>query len=318
MRIASIAAVAALSLFQGSVDGQAPRQGPPDRTRPGPWNNDVVVHRVARDGGSVPLFTFARAGVATVTRLSDGRLIAAHQHFPEDNDTDFDKVAVRFSSDEGATWTAAQVIRLSGLPADMRFPFDPTLVLLPDGRIRLYFTSVRRGVPGELPAIYSAISTDGVTYAVEPGIRFSIDGRSVIDCAVALHNGVFHLFAPDNGPGLPPGPRPPGPGGAAPSPPAPPPGTGYHATSTDGLRFSRGDDVRIEGRRRWLGNAQSDAGRITFFGTGEPGLWTATSLDGIAWQLDPAPIRVPGADPGAVRLRDGAWLVVATGPPRQR
>jgi len=313
--------MALLSLFQGPVNDQAPRQGLPDRSRPGPWDNDIVVHRVARDGTSAPLFTFERAGVATVARLSDGRLIAAHQHFPESNDADFDKVAVRFSADEGRTWTAAAVIRLSGLDAGMRFPFDPTLVPLPDGRVRLYFTSVRRGgPPGEhLPAIYSAISTDGVAYAVEPGVRFSIDGRSVIDCAVVLHDGVFHLYAPDNGPGLPPGPRPPGPGGAAPQPPAlPPPGIGYHATSVDGLRFSRGDDVRIEGRRRWLGNAQSDAGRITFFGTGEPGLWVATSPDGVTWQLDQAPIRLQGADPGAVRLRDGAWLVVATGPPRRR
>ena len=174
-------------------------------------------------------------------------------------------------------------------------------------------------LPGICPRSISAVSPDGVSYTVEPGVRFAIEGRSVIDCAVALHRGVFHLFAPDNGPGLPPGaPRPPGPDRAPITPSPSPPGTGYHATSVDGLTFTRAADVTVAGQRRWLGNAQSDGAAITFIGTGQGGPWTATSPDGIAWQLDPTPIRLPGADPGAVRLRDGSWIVVATGPPRRR
>jgi hypothetical protein len=117
---------------------------PPDpelsRNRPGPWDNDVPVYRVAPAGEPEKLATFERAGVPTVARLRDGRLLAAHQHFPENDRPNFDKVAVRFSPDEGRTWTAPQVIRVSGLPEGMRFPFDPTLVPLPDGRLRLYFT----------------------------------------------------------------------------------------------------------------------------------------------------------------------------------
>src|SRR6185369_2723614 len=96
-------------------------RGRPNRNRPGPWDNDVLVYRVTSDGASEKLAAFERAGVPTVTRLSDGRLIAAHQHFPENNDEDFDKVAVRFSSDEGKSWTAPKVIRVTGLPEGMRF-----------------------------------------------------------------------------------------------------------------------------------------------------------------------------------------------------
>ena len=62
-------------------------------------------------------------------------------------------------------------------------------------------------------------------------------------------------------------------------------GVGYHATSADGLDFQRVDDVRIEGRRRWLGNAQSDGRVITFFGTGEPAGWMTTSNNGQDWTL---------------------------------
>jgi hypothetical protein len=304
--ITVIAAVASLLSIAARQGGPpiGPREG-----QPGPWDNDVVVYRVTANGQATKLATFDRAGVPTLARLKDGRLIAAHQHFPADNRADFDKVAVHFSSDDGASWTPSQVIRLEGLAEGMRFPFDPTLVPLPDGRVRLYFTSRQQRQP-ELPAIYSAISNDGVAYAVEPGVRFRIEGRPVIDCAVALHDGVFHLYAPDNGTLAPPQPGQPPPqiGEGAPM------GAGYHATSRDGLTFVRAPDVRIDGQRRWLGNAQSDGKTMTFFGTGG-GVWIGTSTDGSAWQVSSTAF-VMGADPGGVAARDGGWIFAVTGPPR--
>jgi hypothetical protein len=91
---------------------------------------------------------------------------------------------------------------------------------------------------------------------------------------------------------------------------------GYHAVSRDGLTFTRLDDVRVDGGRRWLGNVVSDGDVMRFFGTGR-GIWTATSVDGASWSLDPRGGTTGGADPGAVKLRDGSWLIVATGPPRR-
>ena len=303
-------------------DGQRGR-GPPRGPSGGPWNQDIVVWHASPGGVVKELATFERAGVPTIARLKDGRLIAAHQHFPADDPGSFDKVAVHFSSDEGATWTAARVIRLEGLPAGMRFPFDPTLVPLPDGRVRLYFTSLRgRQFSEDRPAIFSAISADGIDYVFEPGVRFGVEGRPVIDCAVAQHNGVFHLFAPDNGTQLDPGVQP---GGESPEN-RPRVGVGYHATSRDGLNFTRAADVQVDGRRRWLGGAFSDGKVITFFGTGEPGpptpgqprggVWMATSADGEKWETVNAP-PVRGADPGAVAARDGGWIFVTTSEPRR-
>lgn len=335
-----LTALAIISPVHAADPSPPERRPPPDaqqrQQRPGPWDNDVLVYKISSSGVARQITTFERAGVATVARLKDNRLIAAHQHFPAQDDANFDKVAVRFSTDEGSTWTAPKVIQMHDLPAGMRFPFDPTLVPLPDGRVRLYFTSVRgRRIDEQPPAIYSGISTNGIDYVFEPGVRFAVEGRIVIDCAVALHNGVFHLYAPDNGARRP---RPPD-GGDAPQPPEERPrsGVAYHATSRDGLEFTRRPDVTITGRNRWLGNAESNGHHITFYGTGElpppnprtssptlsptlsnpgpPGVWRGTSEDGINWKfIDPLQLR--GADPGAVTLRDGTLLIVATGPPR--
>jgi len=281
----------------------------------GPWDNDLLVYRASPEGRVEQLVTFPRGGVPTLARLKDGRLIAAYQYFPENDAASFDRVAVRFSDDEGRTWTAPRVIELTGLPEGMRFPFDPTLVALVDGRLRLYFTSLRgRRFDEDIPAIFSAISPDGIRYTFEPGMRFGIPGRLVMDCAVALHQGVFHLYSPDNGAQPVPEGRPenrPGGGGGQ-------PGLGYHATSRDGLSFVRAHDVRIAGGRRWLGNAVSDGQELTFIGTGGPqvgGIWLATSADGQSWKLLDAP-PIPGADPGAVKTKDGGWVVISTGPPR--
>jgi hypothetical protein len=307
-----------LGLFVGALvaaDNEPPpfnAQGRPNRNRPGPWNNDVLVYRTDSGAKMEKLATFPRAGVPTVARWAENRLVAAHQHFPADNDADFDKVALHFSSDEGRTWTPPEVIRLEGLPEGMRFPFDPTLVQLPDGRMRLYFTSLKgRRFEEDRPAIYSAVSSNCLDFVFEPGMRFGIEGRPVIDCAVALHQGVFHLFAPDNGSGINPGAAPRNANERARE------GVGYHATSKDGLNFTRQPDLQLDGRLRWLGNAQSDDDVLRFFGTGGPGgLWTASSSDGRSWKLEENFPAVMGADPGVVKLKDRGWLLAVTGPPR--
>lgn len=311
--ITGVSLLTAFALWAQSIPSR------PDRDRPGPWDNDLLVYRIKEDGRATKLATFERAGVPTVARLNDGRLISAFQHFPKDDNRNFDRVAVRFSEDEGRTWSDATPIVVEGMETGLARPFDPTLVPLPDGRVRLYFTSNRNpDFRRSVPAIYSAISTNGIHYRFEPGVRFEVEGRVVIDCAAVLHNGMFHLFVPDNGTAKD--------FMAGPERHEPPPGgSGYHATSSDGLKFTRADDVTLPDHHRWLGSAVSDGKRMTFFGTashGRPkpgqargGVWTSTSTNGSHWE-SPKVLEVPGADPGAVAHRDGGWIVVATGPPR--
>lgn len=294
---------------RGLANGRQSLNQPPQRQQNGPWNNDVLIYRATTDGKAGRLGTFERAGVPTLARLNDGRLLAAFQHFPADDQRNFDRVAASFSSDEGKTWTKPRPIVVEGMDETLARPFDPTLVPLPDGRVRIYFTSNRSSdFSRSTPQIYSAISSDGLHYTFEPGVRFGVEGRIVIDCAVVLHQGVFHLYSPDNGTA-----REFQDSQQRHEPPRT--GAGYHAVSRDGLNFTRTEDVVLGGRDvRWLGNAQSDGSTITFFATGR-GVLTATSGDGASWE--PAVhFSVQGADPGAVEAKDGGWILLVTGPPR--
>jgi hypothetical protein len=49
--------------------------GNPNVSRPGPWDNDVLIFRVATNGSTEKVAMFERAGVPTLARLNDGRLI---------------------------------------------------------------------------------------------------------------------------------------------------------------------------------------------------------------------------------------------------
>ncbi|MFM1935614.1 MAG: hypothetical protein RI990_573 [Planctomycetota bacterium] len=277
--------------------------------KPGPWDHELLVQRIAADGTTSAIATFGRADVSSVVRLKDGRLVIACQAFPADDAAHFNRIAVRCSGDDGRTWGEPQPIVMANLDAAFAAPFDPALVVLPDGRVRMYFITHTGtdAAPGQT-AVHSAISTDAVRYDYEPGVRFTVPGRVVVDCAAALHDGVFHLVVPDNG-------TPAEFLGRRRSGEPQPGGNGYHATSTDGLAFTRATDLRLPSTRdRWFGNLLSDGTQLLFFGTG-PGPWPVTSADGMQWAKAAAPVRMPGVDPSVVRLRDGSWLVVATREP---
>lgn len=72
-------------------------------------------------------------------------------------------------STDGRTWHREKGHRLSAPKIG-----DPDVVLLPDGTWRMYYTSVHQADPegrGMSPAILSAVSTDGLDFKPEAGIR---------------------------------------------------------------------------------------------------------------------------------------------------
>jgi hypothetical protein len=280
---------------------------------PGRANSLVVDLAPDGEGAAARLAVFAGADTSSVARMGDGRLVVAYQGFPADNPRESNRTAVRFSHDEGRSWTDATPIVVDGIDPTLAPPFDPAVVALPDGRLRLYFISyiaseMKPGTPPTTTAVYSAVSSDGLRYRFEPGVRFTVAGRVVVDAAAALHKGVFHIVVPDNGTAgefLARRER----GEAQPG------GNGYHAVSGDGLVFERVADLALPSTsNRWWGNLLSDGEALFFFGTG-PGPWPLASTDGMHWKPAEHPRTMPGVDPCAVRTRDRTLLLIATSAP---
>jgi hypothetical protein len=270
---------------------------------------------VDREGRAETVAAIARAGVPSLLRRKDGTWLAAFQWFPEgaarprppdapegpagpmpeiDPVRRYDAIAVARSSDGGRTWTKPRTIGLRGLPERERFPFDPTLVELEDGRVRLYMTRNEFGPwgPGE-PFIGSAVSADGQDFDLEEGVRFAVEGQVTIDAACAFFRGAWHLFVPcQDRPWL-----------------------AFHAVSRDGLRFERLAEVEAPEGHRWLGCAVPDGAGLWFYGTGPGGVWEGVSADGAAWTVTRL-LAARAADPGVLRHADGTLALLGVGPPR--
>jgi len=263
--------------------------------QPGPWNNDLVIC-TSSDGTTFTNFRLFQdsSGVPSITRLPSGRLVAAFQWFPGPafSNPHFDRVAVKFSDDNGNSWTPPLPIVIADLPAGYQRPFDPTVVATTDGRIRMYFSSSERMAMSGLDSLvntYSAISHDGIAYSFESGPRFDQPTRPVIDPSALLINGVWHYTAPKG---------------------APQDGA-YHAISDNGLEFTRQPDIPSDNAHNWTGNLVQDSPTtMRFYGTGSPGnLWWAQSSDGIAWTAY-TPTNVRGGDPGIVIESSGIYVMV--------
>jgi hypothetical protein len=264
----------------------------PPNPQHAPWNCDLLIFE-SKDGRTFDrgkVFV-ERGGVPCVVRDAKDRLLAAFQWFPFDRQEAFDRVAVIISEDEGKTWTKPQPIFVVGLPEGAQRPFDPTLVRLDDGRMRLYFTCTTP--ERRMQGIYSAISDDGVNYQFEPGLRFGVENEKAVDPSVLRFGNAWHLYSPKDGPEP----------------------DGYHAVSDDGLTFRRMDDVRVPVRGSWIGNLLSDREDLFFYGSGSRRGWLARSADGAKWELLTAELGV-GGDPAPIKLKDGTYRVIATGPPR--
>jgi hypothetical protein len=262
-------------------------------TEQGPWRNDLRLAVGPSPNAFGPFATWVRqAGVSSLARLPDGRLVGAFQWFPFDDLAAFDRVAVVFSSDSGRTWTAPRAIVVTGFPDTLQRPFDPTITVTERGQLRVYFTSGRvvNGQPSGTLGFYSAISSDGVTYAWEPGVRF-MTARSAVDCAVVRWNGAWHLVAPLGVPAE----------GA------------YHAVSEDGLTFTRRPDLPGMGPSfTFVGNLAVVGSALRFYAGSMQGVWFAELHPDGRWGAPTVLAGVMGGDPAVVEAAPGRWLLVNT------
>ena len=98
------------------------------------------------------------------------------------------------SEDNGSTWSAIEYVVFEGI-GDM-VPVDPCPFLLDDGRIRLYYYDINEGRSemdfGMDNNMYSAVSSDGVNFVHEDGVRFS--NKDVYDPDVIVVDDVWRMY----------------------------------------------------------------------------------------------------------------------------
>jgi hypothetical protein len=202
-----------VSFLLSLVAVESPAQG-------NPWNRPLMI-AWSSDGQffNAPAIFQDSSGVPSAVRWTGDTLVCAFQWFRQPiGSPSWDRVAVKFSFDNGLHWTGPTPIVINGLPPNYQRPFDPTLAVTSGDSLRIYFSSSSGMIPGSDSSIntYSAISADGIHYAFEPNPRVDHPSRRVIDPAVIYFNGSWQYSAPAG---------------------APQEGA-YHYTSSDGLNFT--------------------------------------------------------------------------------
>jgi hypothetical protein len=262
-----------------------------------PWDNPLMIAR-SSDGVnfSNPVVFQDSSGVPSAIIWRGDTLACVFQwcHPPVGGPT-WDRVAVKFSFDRGASWTYPQPIIVNSLPSSYQRPFDPTLARFSDDSVRVYFSS-SDGMPppggDSIINTYSAASADGVNYYFEPGARVDYPTQRVIDPAVIYFNGAWHYASPKG---------------------APQDGA-FHYVSPDGVNFLQAPDIGSDPVHNWTGNfVVEDSAELRFYGSG-PTTWYNYSADGGVWN-GYVNTSIHGGDPTVVKLDSNDYLMVYTGQP---
>lgn len=263
--------------------GHGQGTAPAGATGNGPWSTRIVL-ATSTDGLS---FTSTgevltdQAGVPDLVVDPDKRLRCYYIDWPNGN-----VVAVAIQK-APHTWVYKRVRIKGALPKPPASdPVDPTVVLLPDKRYRLYYMQGAGGMGRQ--AIYSAISTDGVNFTREPGVRFTPPDGKVFDPMVLKTASGWSLWT--------------GPDGA------------YSASSRDGLAFTSKGAFTVGGSRfmTWAATAAPGGGyRIFGNAVGARGQMSASafSTDGTTWRLEPGTRLAGASDVGVAALGAGHWVM---------
>ncbi len=267
-----------------------------DTTQKGPWNMNLYTATSTNGNLFTNIVLFEqRAGVVSAAKLPDGKLLTAFQWFPSNDPQNFDKVALKQSSDDGKTWSKPIPAKFMNYPEEYSRPFDPTLLVTKEGKVRMYFTVNTSLTPGPdmKTAFYSAISDDGITFTFEPNVRFGIKDTKLVDSAATIINGFYHLTAPvTDGSGA------------------------YHAVSLDGLTFTQTATIASTPDYNWTGNLVPFQDGFRFYGISKKGgkLFYSFSKDGQTWTT-PTLTNLWGGDPAVVQTTDSHYLIFYTSKP---
>lgn len=106
-------------------------------------------------------------------------------------------ISAVYSSDSGETWSTKVSINIDGVDEDIE-PVDPSLVLLEDGRIRMYYYDFPYGgVKQDTSDFYAATSEDGLNFVVDQMVLSVNSGHT--DPDVVYRDNEWFLYYVETG-----------------------------------------------------------------------------------------------------------------------
>lgn len=260
-----------------------------------PWEHPLLSC-TSNDGITFtqPVMFQDSSGVPCLMRWKGDTLISVFQWFREPvGAITWDRVAVKFSYDNGLSWTTPAPITINNFPPTFQRPFDPTLVRFANDSIRLYYSSSNgMGPSGDsLINTYSAVSIDGINFEFEPGARADHPTNRLIDPAVAFFNHAWHYLSPAG---------------------APQDGA-FHFISPSGIQFNPVQNIQSDSMHNWTGNYMiQDSTEMRFYGCGGNTIWYNATPNGGVWN-GYVHTNIQGGDPTVVRTLNGNYLMIFTG-----
>ncbi|MBI4580932.1 MAG: exo-alpha-sialidase, partial [Planctomycetes bacterium] len=164
-----------------AVDPPAPKPEPPGV--PGTTPQTVLRLATSSDGlrFSEPGEVFVRGGSApALVRLESGELLAVFEYATKTDNPNKSSLYASRSKDAGKTWLPPRPVGIRGLADKLRIG-RPTLVVMPSGLVRMYFTTAEptdRARARTGASIQSAVTRDGIEYRLDRQVRIDVQGKS--------------------------------------------------------------------------------------------------------------------------------------------
>ncbi len=149
----------------------------------GPWNHRLLI-ATSKDGISWQKLNAILADQASVPDVIVDRDGNVRVYYVDN----YNRGIVVAISNNLKNWS---YIKVKGIPSEW---VDPSIVILPDGRFRLYASYMAEGGQNK---IVSAISTDGIHFNVEDGVRYE-SNETITDPEVIYANSKFVMYVQEN------------------------------------------------------------------------------------------------------------------------
>ncbi len=247
-----------------------------DLPKDGPWRQDLFMGSgdLSNFGGK----SFLVHGSATPSAIfKNSDIVVYFNYYPATNRKAFGLINWIKSSDLGRKWTTPSPIYISSLPELSTNPISPQAVVLPSGKIKLYF--IAKKLNQERNTLMAAISNDGVNFVFDPTTSFEIEDESLISFSLTILQDRMHLIAFTKE------------GQSS--------NMSYNAISYDTKVFTRLADIKIADTFYGQTSLVSDGKELKLLGASPKGLWSSISANGNTWS-DPSYYNLSVQNPNTV------------------